>query len=92
MTLAEALANIEMRGRGDGSNRAAIQEEGARPDTRAAVWLLAAGPGEYSLDANLHGRREIVFLLEDRRERELAFPSSWFPNDTLDRLTSRPFG
>jgi len=71
MTLAEALADIEMRCNGDGSNQARPQEEVAWPDTQAAVRLLAA--------AFEHLRKRDPLFGHQRRSRSLGLPPGSLP-------------
>ena len=71
MTLAEALADIEKRGRGDGSSQAPPQEEVAWSDTQAAVRLLAAA------FENLR-KRDPLFG-HQRRFRSLGLPPGSVP-------------
>jgi len=71
MTLAEALADIEKRGRGDGSIQAAPQEEVAWPDTQAAVRLLAV--------AFEHLRKRDPLFDHQRRFRSLGLPPGSVP-------------
>lgn len=69
MTLAEALADIERRGRGNESNQAV--EEVAWPDTQAAVRLLAA--------AYEHVRKRDPLFGHQRRFRSLGPPAGSVP-------------
>ena len=71
MTLAEALADIEMRGHGDRCNQAPPQEEAAWPDTQAAVRLLAA--------AFEHLRKRDPLFGHQRRFRSLGLPPGSVP-------------
>ena len=71
MTLAEALADIERRGRGNESNQAVSQEEVAWPDTQAAVRLLAA--------AYEHVRKRDPLFGHQRRFRSLGPPPGSVP-------------
>ena len=71
MTLAEALADIERRGRGNESNQSVSQEEVAWPDTQAAVRLLAA--------AYEHVRKRDPLFAHQRRFRSLGPPPGSVP-------------
>ena len=71
MTIAEALADIDMRGRGDESNQLASQEEIACPDTQPAVRLLA--------EAYEHLRKRDHLYADRRRCASLAPPPASLP-------------
>ncbi len=71
MTFADALADIEMRGRGEGPDQAPTQEEVAWPDTQAAVRLLAAAYEHLQKRDPLYGHQ--------RRLRSLASPPGSMP-------------
>ena len=71
MTLAEALADIEMRCHGEGANHAQPQKEVAWSDTQAAVRLLAA--------AFEHLRKRDPLFGHQRRFRSLGLPPGSVP-------------
>lgn len=71
MTFAEALADIERRGRGEGPDQAPAQEEIAWPDTQSAVRLLAAAYEHLGKRDPLYGHQ--------RRLRCLAPPPGSVP-------------